>query len=304
MLVRAVHGILLLDKPLGMSSSAAVQRVRRAFGRIKAGHTGSLDPLATGMLPICLGEATKVAGYLLDGDKEYQFTARFGARRSTGDLEGEVVEECAVPADLHSALLAVIPAFTGPVSQVPPMYSALKRDGQPLYKLARQGIEVERQARQLVIHALELLTAAGGEASLRVRCSKGTYVRTLAEDLARAAGSCAHLAALRRTSVAPFTDAAMMTLEAVEADPGGVTLLAPDAALAHLPQMELEAEAARRLLQGQAVRCGPSPPEPGLARIYAADRRFLGIGQVGTSEAGPPILKPVRLFNDLGVDPT
>jgi tRNA pseudouridine55 synthase len=300
----AVHGILLLDKPLGLSSSTAVQRVRRAFGRIKAGHTGSLDPLATGMLPICLGEATKVAGYLLEGDKEYTFTARFGARRSTGDLEGEVVEECAVPADLAGVLHGTLPAFTGPISQIPPMYSALKRDGQPLYKLARQGIEVERDARQVIIHSLELLDVTGDDASFRVRCSKGTYVRTLAEDLARAAGSCAHLTALRRTAVAPFPGIAMATLESVEANPSGATLLAPDAALAHLPQVLLDVDGTRRLQQGQAVGCPDRDLQPGLARVYAADSRLLGIGQIGIGESGARILKPIRLFNDLGANPT
>jgi tRNA pseudouridine55 synthase len=299
----AVNGILLLDKPLGMSSSAAVQRIRRAFGRIKAGHTGSLDPLATGMLPVCLGEATKVAGYLLEGDKQYAFTACFGARRSTGDLEGEVVEEAAVPEDLAAALTAALPAFTGMISQIPPMYSALKRDGQPLYKLARQGLEVERSAREVVIHSLELVTVAGGEASLRVRCSKGTYIRTLAEDLARAVGSCAHLTALRRTSAGPFSGTAMVTLEAVEAAPGGVALLAPDIALAHLPEVSLNGESARRLRLGQTVHCPEGCQEPGLARVYATGV-FAGIGQIGTSETGVRTLKPVRLFNDLGADLT
>jgi tRNA pseudouridine55 synthase len=298
-----VNGILLLDKPLGMSSSAAVQRIRRAFGRIKAGHTGSLDPLATGMLPVCLGEATKVAGYLLEGDKAYAFTACFGARRSTGDLEGEVVEEAAVPENLVAALTAALPAFTGMISQIPPMYSALKRDGQPLYKLARQGLEVERPPREVVIHSLELVTVAGAEASLRVRCSKGTYIRTLAEDLARAVGSCAHLTALRRTSAGPFSGTAMVTLEAVEADPCGAPLLAPDTALAHLPEVSLDGEGARRLRLGQTVRCAEGCPGPGLARVYAAGV-FAGIGQIGTSETGVRTLKPVRLFNDLGTDLT
>ncbi|MEO6078536.1 MAG: tRNA pseudouridine(55) synthase TruB [Steroidobacteraceae bacterium] len=299
------HGILLLDKPLGLSSSAAVQRVRRHFGRIKAGHTGSLDPLATGMLPICLGEATKVAGYLLEGDKEYEFTARFGARRTTGDLEGEVVEECAVPADLLAALTAALPAFHGEISQIPPMYSALKRDGQPLYKLARQGIEIEREARSVVIHSLLLLAVADAEARLLVRCSKGTYVRTLAEDLARAIGSCAHLAALRRTNVAPFSDNAMVTLEALEAaGPAEVTLLAPDAALAHLAGVQLDEERTLRLRQGQTVGCPDGAAAPGLVRVYAHGGHFLGVGQVGTSEAARLILKPVRLFNDLGPNPT
>jgi tRNA pseudouridine55 synthase len=300
-----VHGIMLLDKPLGLSSSAAVQRVRRYFGRIKAGHTGSLDPLATGMLPICLGEATKVAGYLLEGDKEYTFTARFGARRTTGDLEGEVVEECAVPADLSAALMAALPAFQGEISQIPPMYSALKRDGQPLYKLARQGIEVEREARLVVIHSLELLSVAGDEARLSVRSSKGTYVRTLAEDLARAIGSCAHLTALRRTSVAPFPGTGMVTLEALEAaDPGLVTLLAPDTALAHLARVQLDEERTLRLRLGQTVGCPAPSPESGLVRVYASGGQFMGVGQVGLSEAARRILKPVRLFNDLGPNPT
>jgi tRNA pseudouridine55 synthase len=298
-----VNGILLLDKPQGISSNSAVQRVRHAFGRIKAGHTGSLDPLATGMLPVCLGEATKVAGYLLEGDKEYLFTAHFGVRRSTGDLEGEVVEECAVPTDLGTALAAVLPQFQGPISQIPPMYSALKRDGQPLYQLARQGIEVEREARPVVIHALELLAVDGDTAQLRVRCSKGTYVRTLAEDLARAMGSCAHLAALRRTSAAPFQGATMVTLEALKADPGAATLLAPDAALAHLAAVELDATRAARLRLGQTVDCPGVTAAPGLARAYSPDRHFLGIGQLKISESGRLVLKPVRLFNDLGANP-
>ncbi len=293
------NGILLLDKPLGMSSNAAVQRVRRAFGRQqKAGHTGSLDPLATGMLPICLGEATKVAGYLLEGDKEYQFTARFGARTSTGDTEGEVVETCDVPEDLAGALRAAIPRYLGTIAQVPPMYSALKRDGQPLYRLARQGIEVERESRPVTIHELELLGVDGHEARMRVRCSKGTYVRTLAEDLAQSMDSCAHLTALRRSAVAPFPPGRLVSLEQVEADTASVPLLVPDAALPQLPSVELDKPAATRLRQGQVV---PPPAgagvAPGLVRLYGPGMRFLGIGSV---EAGGEALKPVRLFNDLG----
>jgi tRNA pseudouridine55 synthase len=288
------NGILLLDKPQGLSSNAAVQKVRRAFGRIKAGHTGSLDPLATGMLPVCLGEATKVAGFLLDGDKSYEFTARFGARTDTGDLEGPVVETAPVPANLAEALLAVIPKFTGPLLQVPPMYSALKRDGQPLYKLARQGIEVERAARSIHIHSLLLLGVEGSDARFRVRVSKGTYVRTLAEDLAFALGSCAHLVMLRRTAVLPFDSQAMVTLAEVEADPMAVPLLAPDAALLHLPAATLPLEMSARFRQGQVV----APPEGlpgGLARVYRVDGHFLGIGEAD----GEGRLKPVRIFNDL-----
>jgi tRNA pseudouridine55 synthase len=288
------HGILLLDKPQGLSSNAAVQKVRRAFGRIKAGHTGSLDPLATGMLPVCLGEATKVAGFLLDGDKCYDFIARFGARTATGDLEGPVVETAPLPANLAGALHGVIPKFTGLMEQVPPMYSALKRDGQPLYQLARQGIEVERAARSIHIHKLDLLGVEGCDARLNVRCSKGTYVRTLAEDLARAVGSCAHLVMLRRTAVLPFDSQRMVTLAEVEADPMAMPLLAPDAALLHLPLATLPVEMAGRFRQGQEV----APPEAlpgGLTRVYHVDGQFLGIGEAD----GEGRLKPVRIFNDL-----
>lgn len=298
------NGILLLDKPLGLSSNAAVQRVRRAFGRVKAGHTGSLDPLATGMLPVCLGEATKVAGYLLDGDKEYEFTLRLGARTATGDLEGEVVERCEVPADPAARLREALPGFIGPIRQVPPMYSALKRDGQPLYRLARQGVEVEREARAITIHSLELLEVAGAEARLRVCCSKGTYVRVLGEDLARAIGSCAHLSALRRTAVAPFPASAMVTLAAVEADPRAVELLSADRALPQLAEVELDEPAARRLRQGQAIP-GVTGGAPGsLVRVYAPGRGFLGIGRIEPAGEGAISLRPVRLFNDLDATST
>jgi tRNA pseudouridine55 synthase len=298
------NGILLLDKPQGISSNSAVQRVRRYFGRPKAGHTGSLDPLATGMLPVCLGEATKVAGYLLEGDKEYEFTALFGARTATGDLEGEVVERCDVPADLRAAIDAVLPLFRGAIRQVPPMYSALKRDGQPLYKLARQGVEVERESRSLVIHSLEVLAVDGSAASFRVRCSKGTYVRTLAEDMARAAGSCAHLGMLRRTAVEPFPSQRMVTFEQLEADASAVTLLPADAALPQLPAIELPEDETRRLRLGQTVLRPDGPVSEGLVRVYGPLRVFLGIGRIGPSGSGLPLVHPVRLFNDLDVDPT
>jgi tRNA pseudouridine55 synthase len=291
------HGILLLDKPQGLSSNAAMQRVRWILGKPKAGHTGSLDPLATGMLPICIGEATKVAGFLLDGDKSYEFTARFGGRSSTGDLEGEIVEQAPVPTDLEAALRVVMPRFLGPIEQIPPMYSALKRDGQPLYKLARLGLEVERAARSLTIHELVLRRVEGNEALFFVRCSKGTYVRTLAEDIARTAGSAAHLSLLRRTAVAPFANEAMISLDELAAAPERARLLPPDSALAHLPAVILGADAAQRLGMGQRVLL-PSALPPGQARIYAEDGRFLGIGEC-EDDAG---LKPVRLFNDLGVN--
>lgn len=293
-------GILLLDKPPGMSSNAAVQRVRRAFGREKAGHTGSLDPLATGVLPICLGEATKVAGYLLEGDKEYEFTARFGERTATGDTEGEVVERCEVPSDLRAAIEAAIPRYLGIIAQVPPMFSALKRDGVPLYRLARAGVEVEREARSVTIHELTLLSVNSAEASatLRVRCSKGTYIRTLAEDLAVEMGSCAHLTALRRTAVEPFPAGDLVTLEEVETAPSSLRLLAPDAALPQLPALRLDKAQAGRLRQGQTVQPGEADSLPtGLVRLYDPAARFLGIGELQQGAAG---VKPVRLFNDLG----
>jgi tRNA pseudouridine55 synthase len=288
-------GILLLDKPQELSSNAALQRVRRAFGGAKAGHTGSLDPLATGMLPICLGEATKVAGFLLDGDKHYRFAMRLGQRTATGDLEGGVVEVAAVPPDPEAALRAVLPRFTGPIDQIPPMYSALKQGGERLYRLARKGIEVDRPARRVEIRSLALESVDGPVAVLDVVCSKGTYVRTLAEDLTRAVGSCGHLTMLRRLSVAPFGAAPMVTLEQVQADPAAVPLLAPDAALPHLQVCTLGAAPAGRFLHGQAV--GPFPgPEGGLLRVYDEAGRLLGIAR----HQGAGGLQPVRIFNHLG----
>jgi tRNA pseudouridine55 synthase len=293
-------GILLLDKPQGLSSNGALQRVRHALGRIKAGHTGSLDPLATGMLPICLGEATKVAGDLLDGRKAYLFTARLGSRTATGDLEGEVVETCAVPDDIYARLEAAAARFRGPIRQVPPMYSALKRDGEPLYRLARQGIEVERAPRDLVIHELTLLGVEGLDTHWQVECSKGTYVRVLAEDLARAAGTVAHLSALRREYVEPFQGQPMVTLDAVLADPRSVTLLPADAALPQLPPLHLDAEGVLRLRQGQRLPLGTASPAPGRCRVYGPDGAFLGIGEVNPGG----VLQPRRLFNDLGPQST
>jgi tRNA pseudouridine55 synthase len=298
-------GILLLDKPLGLSSNSALQRVKRMLRAEKAGHVGSLDPLATGMLPICLGEATKVAGYLLDGDKEYEFTMRLGERTSTGDAEGEVVERGSVPADPQVQIQLLLPAFLGTLSQIPPMYSALKRDGQPLYKLARQGIEVERQARTITIHALELLAVVGTDARLRVRCSKGTYVRTLAEDLARALGSCAHLTALRRLAVAPFPAAAMVTLEALEADPAAAVLLPADAALPQLAEVRLDEAETGRIRHGQAIRhAAPAAASQELVRLYGPGGTFLGVGRREPSGADATLVHPVRLFNDLGPNTT
>ena len=202
---RNVHGIVLLDKPAGFSSSQAVQKVRWLFQARKAGHTGSLDPFATGMLPICLGEASKTAGFMLDASKTYLARALLGQATTTGDIEGEIRATAPVPELAAEGVAAVLARFVGPIEQVPPMYSALKHEGQPLYRLARAGREVERAARAVTIHALELVAWEKPYLTFRVRCSKGTYVRTLAEDIAVALGSCAHLVGLRRLAVEPFS---------------------------------------------------------------------------------------------------
>lgn len=293
-----MNGILLLDKPLGLSSNAALQRVRRVFGGVKAGHTGSLDPLATGMLPVCLGEATKIAGELLDGSKAYEFTLRLGERRSTGDLEGEVVERQPVPADWRARLGAALPAFRGPILQVPPLYSALKHAGEPLYRIARRGETVERAARPVTIERLELLEGGdvAGDAHLVVRCTKGTYVRTLGEDLAAAIGCCGHLAELRRAYAAPFEALPMVALEVLQAAPDPLALLlGADAALPHLPRQELGDAELDRLLQGQRLRLAAAGA-PGRVRIYDAAGRFRGVAEF----LADGVLHPRRLFNGLG----
>ncbi|MEP7314841.1 MAG: tRNA pseudouridine(55) synthase TruB [Pseudomonadota bacterium] len=291
-------GILLLDKPQGLSSNAALQRVRHAFGKVKAGHTGSLDPLATGMLPICLGEATKVAGDLIEGRKAYVFDLRLGERTATGDREGEVVERLDVPVNAAELLREAAVAHSGAGRQIPPMYSALKRDGQPLYKLARQGIEVPRESRAIQIDSLVLVLSHGVDSSWRVICSKGTYVRTLAEDIARSIGCCGHLVRLRREWVEPFAGLALQTLDAVLTDPMAATLLPADAALPQLAAVSLDEDAVLRLQRGQqqgldAAQLAGAPE--GRVRVYARGGVFLGVGEI---MAGG-VLQPRRLFNDL-----
>jgi tRNA pseudouridine55 synthase len=293
---RKVDGILLLDKPLGLSSNTALQIVRRLYNADKAGHTGSLDPLATGLLPICLGEATKLCGYLLDADKRYRASVRLGSRTSTGDAEGQVVAT-SDPALLdRAALEAAIPRFLGEIEQVPPMYSALKRDGEPLYRLARAGIEVERKARRVRIGELRLLHWGGTEFEFEAACSKGTYVRTLAEDWAAAVGQQAHLSALRRTGLEPFDAAAMVGLERLESlapDQRDALLLPPAAALAGWPRLEVDAGLAQRLARGQAVRAGQGS---GLHAVFGPDGRLLGIAEAD----GAGTLAPRRWLNPPG----
>jgi tRNA pseudouridine55 synthase len=216
---RTLDGIVLLDKPLGLSSNAALQRVKWLFGARKAGHSGSLDPLASGMLPICFGRATKLSAKLLDARKCYRFTVQLGTRTATADREGEVIEQCAVPELEAARIEGVLAAFRGPQTQIPPMYSALKHQGRRLYELAREGLEVEREPRAIRIDELELESWDTPELGLRAVCSKGTYIRVLAEDIARALGSCGHVVVLRRLWVEPFAEAQMVSLQALEAEP-------------------------------------------------------------------------------------
>ena len=282
---RAVDGILLLDKPLGMSSNQALQKVRWLLNAEKAGHTGSLDPLASGVLPLCFGEATKFSQYLLDADKGYRTRMHLGVTTSTGDAEGEVLERRLI--DLKAGdIEAALPAFRGTIMQVPPMYSALKRDGQPLYKLARAGEVVERQARSVTISRLELSAFESPYATLEVACSKGTYIRSLVEDLGQALGCGAHVAQLCRTQAGPFALAQTVTmaeLERLHAEGGSealdALLLAPDAGLEHWPLLQLTEHSSYYWLHGQPVRV-PQLPSFGLMRVQDHNGRFIGIGEV------------------------
>ena len=287
-------GILLLDKPVGMSSNAALQRVRRLLGGCKAGHAGSLDPLATGMLPLCLGEATKIAGEILSSRKRYRFTVTLGARTATADREGPVIEQAPVPDRWQQGLEAALRGFLGRGQQVPPMYSALKRDGRPLYELARAGVTVERVPREIEIFELVPVTLSDDSAELDVLCSKGTYVRTLAEDLARALGTCGHVTALRRSWVEPFEQEPMETLEGVTRaceEGAGPRLLPADQPLAHLPAVPLEPWQVGRIGHGQEVVLLRSPAL-GRVRLYDPAGRFLGIGE----SDGRGGIRPRRLF--------
>lgn len=255
-MVPALNGLLVVDKPEGKTSFAVVAEVRRALRQKKAGHTGTLDPFATGVLPLCLGDATRIVPFILEGDKSYEAVARLGAATDTQDCTGKVIAQAPVPALAAEQVEAVLARFRGPIDQAPPMYSAVRVDGQRLYELARQGKEVERAARRVTVHALELVGLAGDELRLKVRCSKGTYVRTLAHDLGEALGCHAHLTALRRTESAGFTLAQAVTLPELRALPREAIearLLAPARALAFLPALTVPAELVPRLLQGQRL---------------------------------------------------
>ena len=280
---RRINGVLLLDKPLHMSSNQALQKIKHLYSAQKAGHTGSLDPLATGMLPICLGEATKISAYLLDANKVYRFKCQLGTRTATADAEGEVIERADFDHLTSKDVEQVIPKFIGDIQQIPPMYSALKKDGQRLYELARKGEHVERQPRPVKIFDLQLLGFNQGELSLEVKCSKGTYVRTLAEDIAAALGTCAYVTELRRLSVEPYQPE-MVSLQAVEAlaeqgfEALDALLLSVDSGIETWSKVNLDEDSAYYIKLGQPVQVAKAPTQ-GLVRIYSGDE-FLGVGSI------------------------
>jgi tRNA pseudouridine55 synthase len=296
-----IDGVVLLDKPAGMSSQGAVTAVKRAFNADKAGHTGTLDPMATGLLPICLGEATKYSQDLLDADKTYIANVKFGARTDTGDAEGQIIEELPLPsfaneAELKQALDALLPTFTGPISQVPPMYSALKRDGKPLYEYARAGVELERTAREITIHQIRWIDIQWPQATLEVSCSKGTYIRVLAEDIGNLLGCGAHLVGLRRTEVGHLTLDQSFTLESIQQAllESSSYILPVDALLQTLPHLTVDEQQAKRLEMGQRVPLN-LPSIEALVRIYratAAPHNF-----IGTADWRSGVLHPKRLIS-------
>ncbi|SAL02607.1 tRNA pseudouridine(55) synthase TruB [Caballeronia ptereochthonis] len=294
---RALDGVLLLDKPLGLSSNDALIRAKRLYLAKKAGHTGTLDPLATGLLPLCFGEATKFSQDLLDADKTYEATMRLGIRTTTGDAEGEALETREVACD-EAAVVEAMNRFIGDIVQVPPMYSALKRDGKPLYEYARAGQTVERAGRQVTIHALQLIACALPLVTFRVTCSKGTYVRTLAEDIGEALGCGAHLTALRRTGVGVLTlehAATLDELTSLSEAQRDERLQPVDALLSTFPAVQLNDEATKRFLHGQRLRLADIAAarlEAGRVRVYAQEGGRL----LGVAKAGEGVLAPERLI--------
>lgn len=296
---RVVNGVLLLDKPHGLSSNEAMLLVRGIYQADKAGHTGTLDPLATGLLPICLGQATKLTSYLLDSRKRYLAEVRFGARTATGDVEGEVVDRSDPSGLSEAAVRSTLPQFLGRIQQVPPMYSALKRDGTRLYELARSGVEIEREPREVEIGSLDLLSFDGQTAMLDVRCSKGTYIRTLAEDWARSLGQAAHLQGLRRTEVGPFQPLTMVTLDALKRTAGeGVQaldalLLPARAALAGWTFLRVDETQAGLLSRGLPVVL--TVIASGSVAIEDQQSRLLGLGEIDPQGR----LQPRRWFGGI-----
>lgn len=298
---RSIDGVLLFDKPLHLSSNDALQKVRRLFQAEKAGHTGTLDPMATGLLPICFGEATKFSGGLLDADKAYRARVKLGQTSTTGDSEGELtVTGAGLPDEVR--VREVLASFLGEIDQVPPMHSALKHQGRPLYEYIRKGEVVERSARKVTIHELVLESFAGSEMVITVRCSKGTYIRTLAEDIGQVLGCGAHLLALRRTAIAQFRieDAHTWTqLEAMDMSQRDACLMPLDAMLTAMPRVELDELQARRMGQGQKLGVWEPYPD-GLVRLYC-DGRFIGVAML---DEGGRRLVPQRLLSSVAKSAT
>jgi tRNA pseudouridine55 synthase len=278
---KQVDGVLLLDKPIGFTSNDALQKARRLFSAAKGGHTGTLDPLATGLLPLCFGEATKFSADLLNADKTYEARVKFGVTTDSGDADGQVIQTLAVNVEKDD-IFRVLPQFTGAILQTPPMHSALKRDGRPLYELARQGIVVEREARAVAIHAIDFLDFSGDVLSIRVACSKGTYIRVLASDIGNALGCGAHLIGLRRTAVADLNLVNSVTLAELEAldESQRLARLQPvDALVLSLPVLTVEGEAAERFRHGNPIDLPQG--YGGKIRVYA-DERLIGVGEPGS----------------------
>ena len=282
---RSISGVLVLDKPSGVTSNGVLQQVKRLYGAAKAGHTGALDPLATGVLPVCFGEATKFSQQLLDADKTYLTVARLGVRTNTSDADGEPVVERPLPPELDEAAVeSVLADFRGAIEQVPSMYSALKYQGRPLYSYAREGQTVPREARPIRIHELAQVALNGADLTLRVRCSKGTYIRTLVDDIGEALGCGAHVAVLRREAAGGFTLDEAVTPDTLEGE--GLAeldqrLKPSDLLLSSLPAIELSEEQAVSISNGQSViiRAHSVPPGGGSCRLYCSER-FLGMGEV------------------------
>jgi tRNA pseudouridine55 synthase len=292
-----VDGLLLLNKPAGLSSNQALQRVKWLLNAKKAGHTGSLDPAATGMLPLCFGEATKVCPFLLNADKTYRVTAKLGVATDTGDTEGSETQRMDVPDYSADQWREVLEGFMGESTQIPPMYSALKKDGKRLYELARKGITVEREPRPIRVDEIELLEAAGTRLVFRVRCSKGTYIRVLVEDIAKVAGTVAHTSRLHREEVGDFRAADMLDLSALEAAAEVGTesirehLMSPDVALAGYPAVTVSQADGRRFSGGMVVP-GSEEGLQGLVRVYSEEPQFLGVGEA----SGDGCVAPKRVF--------
>lgn len=296
---RDIHGIFLLDKPQGMSSNDIMQKVKRLFNANKAGHTGALDPLATGMLPICLGEATKFSQFLLDSDKRYLVTAKLGERTDTSDAEGQIIQTRAVDVEL-AQILSALDHFRGDILQVPTMFSALKHNGKPLYEYARQGITVEREARPITIFELKLIAYDSPNLTLEVHCSKGTYIRTLVDDLGEKLGCGAHVTMLRRLAVAQYPVKAMMSFAELQhlAENQPLVeldryLLPIDSAVESLPRLQLSQEQTKAVGFGQRVRFNNAENLLGLVRLFSPDNQFLGVAKIDQNS----IIRPSRMVN-------